>query len=51
MRRKERPAGKANGQIIAITRDTGELLSPWGRYGRRPGPFKVGAQPGDRLEG
>jgi hypothetical protein len=40
MRRKERPAGNANGQVIAVTRDTGELLNQWGRYGRQPGRFK-----------
>ncbi len=33
-------ADGANGQIIALVRDTGEVLNQWGRHGRQPGQFK-----------
>lgn len=33
-------ADGANGQIISILRETGEVLSQWGRHGRQPGQFK-----------
>ena len=30
----------ADGQMITLNRDTGEVLSQWGRHGRQPGQFK-----------
>ena len=33
-------ADGANGQVISIVRDTGEVLNQWGRHGRQPGQFK-----------
>jgi len=33
-------ADGANGQIISIVRETGEVLNQWGRHGRQPGQFK-----------
>ena len=33
-------ADGANGQILSLVRDTGELLNQWGRHGRQPGQFK-----------
>ena len=33
-------ADGANGQIITIARETGEVLTQWGRHGRQPGQFK-----------
>jgi DNA-binding beta-propeller fold protein YncE len=33
-------ADGANGQIITLSRETGEVLSQWGRHGRQPGQFK-----------
>jgi DNA-binding beta-propeller fold protein YncE len=33
-------ADGANGQIVTLDRDTGKVLSQWGRHGRQPGQFK-----------
>jgi 6-phosphogluconolactonase (cycloisomerase 2 family) len=33
-------ADGANGQILSLVRDSGELLNQWGRHGRQPGQFK-----------
>jgi hypothetical protein len=33
-------ADGTNGQIVTIARETGELLTQWGRHGRQPGQFK-----------
>jgi DNA-binding beta-propeller fold protein YncE len=33
-------ADGANGQIITLARETGEVLTQWGRHGRQPGQFK-----------
>jgi hypothetical protein len=33
-------ADGANGQIITLTRDNGEVITSWGRHGRQPGQFK-----------
>jgi DNA-binding beta-propeller fold protein YncE len=33
-------ADGANGQIVILSRETGEVLSQWGRHGRQPGQFK-----------
>jgi DNA-binding beta-propeller fold protein YncE len=33
-------ADGANGQIVTLNRDTGDVLSQWGRHGRQPGQFK-----------
>jgi DNA-binding beta-propeller fold protein YncE len=33
-------ADGANGQIVTLARDTGDVLTQWGRHGRQPGQFK-----------
>jgi DNA-binding beta-propeller fold protein YncE len=33
-------ADGANGQIVTLSRETGEVLAQWGRHGRQPGQFK-----------
>ena len=33
-------ADGADGKIFTLNRDTGEVLSEWGRHGRQPGEFK-----------
>jgi DNA-binding beta-propeller fold protein YncE len=33
-------ADGANGQIITLARENGEVLTQWGRHGRQPGQFK-----------
>ena len=33
-------ADGANGQIVTLLRETGEVLTQWGRHGRQPGQFK-----------
>jgi DNA-binding beta-propeller fold protein YncE len=33
-------ADGANGQIVTLIRDTGTVLTQWGRHGRQPGQFK-----------
>jgi NHL repeat len=33
-------ADGANGQIVTLNRDTGEVITQWGRHGRQPGQFK-----------
>ncbi len=33
-------ADGANGQIITLARDSGAVLTQWGRHGRQPGQFK-----------
>ncbi len=33
-------ADGANGQIVTLLRDTGEVVTAWGRHGRQPGQFK-----------
>ena len=33
-------ADGANGQIVTLDRETGEVLTQWGRHGRQPGQFK-----------
>ena len=33
-------ADGANGQIITLARETGEVVTQWGRHGRQPGQFK-----------
>ena len=33
-------ADGANGQIVTLVRETGEVLTTWGRHGRQPGQFK-----------
>jgi DNA-binding beta-propeller fold protein YncE len=33
-------ADGANGQIVTLSRETGEVLTQWGRHGRQPGQFK-----------
>ena len=33
-------ADGANGQILSLVRESGELLNQWGRHGRQPGQFK-----------
>ena len=43
-------ADGANGQIISIVRDTGEVLNQWGRHGRQPGQFKWVHNIGDRQQ-
>jgi hypothetical protein len=33
-------ADGANGQIVTLSRDNGEVITSWGRHGRQPGQFK-----------
>ena len=33
-------ADGANGQIVTLVRETGDVLTQWGRHGRQPGQFK-----------
>ena len=33
-------ADGANGQIVTLTRDSGDAVTQWGRHGRQPGQFK-----------
>jgi DNA-binding beta-propeller fold protein YncE len=33
-------ADGANGQIVTLNRETGDVLAQWGRHGRQPGQFK-----------
>lgn len=33
-------ADGANGQIVTLVRESGEVLTQWGRHGRQPGQFK-----------
>jgi DNA-binding beta-propeller fold protein YncE len=33
-------ADGANGNIVALDRETGQELAKWGRHGRQPGQFK-----------
>ncbi len=33
-------ADGANGQIVTLSRDSGDVLAQWGRHGRQPGQFK-----------
>jgi hypothetical protein len=33
-------ADGANGQIVTLLRDNGEVVTAWGRHGRQPGQFK-----------
>jgi hypothetical protein len=33
-------ADGANGQIVTLLRETGEVVTSWGRHGRQPGQFK-----------
>ena len=33
-------ADGANGQIVTLIRDTGNVVTQWGRHGRQPGQFK-----------
>lgn len=33
-------ADGANGQIVTLLRDTGDVVTSWGRHGRQPGQFK-----------
>lgn len=33
-------ADGANGQIVTLSRETGDVLTQWGRHGRQPGQFK-----------
>jgi len=33
-------ADGANGQIVTLERDTGRVITQWGRHGRQPGQFK-----------
>jgi hypothetical protein len=33
-------ADGANGQIVTLSRDTGAVVTQWGRHGRQPGQFK-----------